>query len=360
MKHIKKLLGIGMVMLMLFACSEDDNHYSPDQVIKNTLEKTRELESYYAEIEMVTKEAGEVIDEMKMKEWQGKDGKSRIETANPDGRDENIAVNDGNQVTTYIVDKNEAFIIDEMEEINQQQSLKEQIHFYLNNIRKTHKIEVVGEEKVAGRDAQHFIATPKETGTLIGKQEGWIDQETWLLLKMTMMMGDTGVEMNYTKVEIDPDMSEDLFELDLPEDVIIQDVEDSFENEIIDLTEVPESIGRDVLYLPEKDGLGISRVEKTELKGEIERTEVQIDYEKDGKPYFSLFLFETPDSEEDMDLFDEEAIEIRGEEGSLYEDSFMRLLSWQEDGISYSVDLEDEELRIEDFLDLAEEMEYMK
>lgn len=358
MKSIKTLL-IGVIVVTLFGCSSQENQYSPDQVIKNALEKTESLESYYAEADMITRKNDEVIEQIRMKEWQATDGKRRIETENKDDTGKTIAVNDGKELTTYMVDENQVFVIDGEDLLDQtQRSLKDEVYFYLESIRETHDIKVQGEEEVIGRKTQRFTAKPKEAGTLIGEQEIWIDQENWLVLKLIVQMGDTETEFTYTEVDLNPKFSEDLFELDIPEDAEIQSLDDTVDMSEISLEEVTKSIGYPVLHFPEKDGLEISTVEKTELYGEFERTEVQIDYAKDGKPYLTMFVFETPeDVEGDLDFMDEETVEIRGKEGAFMDESVMRLLSWQEDGMSYSVDLVDSNITLEDIIEMTENME---
>lgn len=362
MGKFKLIVMIGVVMVVLFGCSSGESKYSPDQVIKNALEKTSSLESYYAEVDMITKENGEVIEESQMKEWKADDGRARIETENKDGSDQAIAVNDGKTIMTYVVEENQVFQIDGEGILDQpQQSLKEQVQFYLEGTRETHDIKAEGEEEVAGRKAHHFTATPKKDGTLLGEQEIWIDQENWLVLKMILKIGDTEIEMIYKKVDIDPAFSEDIFELDLPDDVEFEDLDSMFDTSEIPLEEVAENVGQPVLYFPEKDGLEILMIEKTELEGELGRTEVQIDYHQDGQPFMSMFVFETPeDVEGDIDFPDEGSITIRNVEGSIMDESVMRLLSWQEDGVSYSVDLQDSDLTFEDVVQMADDMELIE
>lgn len=359
MNKIKYMLLMGIVIALLVGCSSEKNKYSPDQVIKNALETTTSLESYYAEIDIITKDKDEVLEEVYMKEWQSTDGKRRIETDNKDETDLTIAVNDGQIFTTYLVESNEALVFNSEEMMNQQQSFKEQVFFYLESIHETHNIKVKGEEKVAGRQAHHIVAEPKESGGLLGEQEIWVDKENWLVLKMNVMMGDTKVEMNYTNIDLDPEISDDLFKLDLPEDVDVIDEDDIASSEEVFLDDVAQNIGHPVLYFPEENGLTITMVEKTDLTGELGRTEVQIDYDLDGKPLISLFMFETPEDIDDIDFMDEESIEIRGTNGSYIDIDVMRFLSWQEDGISYSIDIIDEGVMIDDIVKMADDMKLL-
>lgn len=362
LKKFRFIVMIGVVMMVLFGCSSQESKYSPDQVIKNALEKTTSLESYYAEVDMITKDNGKVIEEAHMKEWKADDGRARIETENKDGSDHTIAVNDGKTIMTYLVEENQVLQIDGEGLLDQpQQSLKEQVQFYLEGSRETHDIKAEGEEEIAGRKAHHFTANPKKAGTLLGEQEIWIDQENWLVLKIIVKVGDTEVEMIYTKVDLDPTFSDDIFVLDLPDDVAFEDLDSMFDTSEIPLQEVAEHIGKPVLYFPEKEGLEIFMIEKTELQGELGRTEVQIDYHKDGQPFMSMFVFETPeDLEGDIDFPDEGSINIRNVEGSFMDESVMRLLSWQEDGLSYSVDLLDSDLTFEDVVQMADDMELVE
>src|SRR5699024_7270000 len=90
--------------------------------------------------------------------------------------------------------------------------------------------------------------------SLYGRQEMWIDKENWLLLKTTSNSGDSRVTLEYTTIEMDPKMDDSVFEIDVPDDVIVEEYDDAME-EVITLEEGIEKLGSPFMYIKDKDGL---------------------------------------------------------------------------------------------------------
>src|SRR5690625_7934875 len=115
MKLLKGLIifcAIGGVVLMA-GCSEE-SYYSPEQMINNALDE-KETESYIGEATRTVSENGDVIETMVMKEWRNKDGKIRVEIENQNGEEKAISVNNGDKITTYDDERNQAIMIAEQE-----------------------------------------------------------------------------------------------------------------------------------------------------------------------------------------------------------------------------------------------------
>src|SRR5690625_7190830 len=94
-------------------------------------------------------------------------------------------------------------------------------------VRDTHDISMEGEEEVAGRKAHHLVATPKENDTtLFGKQDMWIDNENWFVLKMISNSGDHQTEAVYKHIDFGVNIAAEKFELDLPKDVDTKELDD--------------------------------------------------------------------------------------------------------------------------------------
>lgn len=347
----------------LFGCSFEGSQYSPEQVINNALEETNGIGAYYAESEMIVSEKGEEIEHTGSKEWRTGDGKIRIETENKDGSGKIIAVNDGETLILHEVDSNQASIIEGLEVFNLNlPSLKEQANQQLNMVVDTHEISIEDEGEIAGRDAYKLLAKANGDHTLSGDLELWIDKENWMVLKTIASVGDMQSETIYTKIDFKQELSTDLFSIDLPEDVEIQNLADLAETTEIELDEVVENIGNPFFYFAEVDGLEITTIELDELRGEIERNEVSINYTKEGAQLFTLSVFESPKEMDDLGLEmpGETTINVRGQEGQKMEAGDFRLLSWQEDGLSYSVILDDLNLTFEALLEMTTKMERME
>ena len=352
------------VMAMgLFGCSFEGNQYSPEQVISNALEDTTGPEAYYAESEMTISEKGEIVEQSVIKEWRSDDGKIRIDTEGKDGKDKAIVVNDGKKFTMYQEDQNQALISEDPELFSfSPPSLKEQAGLLLEMIEDTHTISIEGEEEIVDRMTYHLVAKANKDNTLLGDMEIWIDKENWMALKTISNTGDSELEMVYTKIDFESKISPEIFTLDLPEGVEIQDLEEMNDVTEVTIEEAAGNIEKPILYFTEKDGLEIEKIEMTEMQGELNRKEVSIDYTKDGLPLFMLAVFESPEesTEDDISIPGEETVTIRGLEGSTMELSDFRSLLWQENGVNYSVVLIDPNFSFDEFIDMTTDMELVE
>lgn len=356
MKRLLVLLT--SVIFALFGCSSSLHEYSPDQVIQNALNEKNNDEAYYAESTWTTTEQGKVTESLTMKEWHSKDGKKRVETIGKDESENGITVNDGARLITYMPGDKKAFIFEseELASLNQQ-SPKEQAEQMLKMIQDTHEIEVIGEEKIADRNTFHLKATVKEEQSLIGNQEIWIDKENWIVLKIKSDSDEVSVEWVYTKIEFDPQMPDDLFAIDLSDDVEIESLENMFDTREITLEEAKDLLGTSFLYFPETNELTIAYVERLDLGDEMDRGEITIEYEKEGLPFLSLSIFETPaelEKEQIESSLHEEPISFRGIEGQWSEE--LRLVNWQEKGMTYSLIVLDPNLSTDAFQKLLEQL----
>ena len=370
MRSVKRIKRICVRIMMagmavgLFGCSFEGSQYSPEQVIQNALDEKKEIGAYYAESETIVREKGKEIEHFLMKEWRADDGKIRIEMANEDGSEKVVAVNDRETLTLYEMDSNQASIMNDPELLNlNMPSLKEQANQLLKMVGDTHEISIEDEGKIAGREVYKMLAKVNGENTLIGDLELWIDKENWMVLKIVGKGGDTESETIYTKLDFKPEFSNDLFSIDLPEDVELENLDDLPDPTEISLDEVAENIGNPFFYFPEVDGVEITTIELDELRGEIERNEVSINYTKEDAQLFELSVFESPEELDDdsgLEMPGETTIDVRGQEGMKLDAGDFRLLSWQEEGISYSVILYDPDLTFEELLEMTDKMELME
>ncbi|SFE83874.1 Outer membrane lipoprotein-sorting protein [Alteribacillus iranensis] len=359
---LTKLAGLISLtgVIIMAGCSSGENQYSPAEVINNALEETTELGAYYAEAEMMTNEKGKDPEQILMKEWVSEEGKRRIETETQDGSGKSITVNDGTNLISYQPETKQAFVVEENPDLLSlnQVSPKQQAEQLLEMVQDTHDISLGGEKKVAGRETYHLIAKPKEDNALVGDQELWVDKENWMVLKINSSSGDIKTKMTYTKVEVDPEIPAGTFTFTLPDDAEVQNLEELNQTQEVTLDEASVNIGTPFFYFPETDGLSISRVELLETQGEMQRKEVNVDYQKDGMPYFTMTVFESPEEtgENSEMLTGEEAVTVRDQEGTYMEMNDFRSLVWQENGLSYSIIFVDPNMTMEDFKELADKM----
>ncbi|MDV6377053.1 outer membrane lipoprotein carrier protein LolA [Sporosarcina sp. GW1-11] len=356
----KWMSGAAVIVLSLglAACSTEDNQYSPEQVINNAMKETEEPLSYYGEATMNVEE-----EELHFKEWRTKEGKFKMDMDGATAEERTVTVNDGQKITLYQESLNQALISEDGEMLAAMApSPKEQAKQLLKVIGDTHTISIDEEEKIAGRTAYHLVAKADEKDTLIGDQELWVDKENWFVLKSISTSGDDKIAIEYTKIEFGKEFPDDTFTIELPEGVEIQNMDEMNQSTEVSIEEAAQHVGQPVLYFKEEDGRKIESIEMDDLTGALDRVEININYVKDDAPLFSLSLFKTP---ADLDSSDskmpgEKAVEIRGVEGTTVEMEGFRALFWKEDGLSYSILLNDPEVTFEEVIEWANTMELVE
>lgn len=354
MRRLNMFIGIAVIALISFGCSNKTNQFSPSQVVDNALAEADRVETFYGESEIIIENKGEQIEKLILKEWRDGD-RVRVEV---EGEDETaISVFDGSQFIIYDQTSNNALITEETTEITQM-SMKEQAEILLELISESHDTEIVGDDEIAGRDTFHLKAEQKNTSALFGDQELWIDKESWLVLKMISVSGDMVTSSEYKEIDFNADITDDLFTIDLPDDVEFQELEDYEPVEVAELSEAVEKIGESFLYIPEDDSLSIDSIDFTSIDNT--HKEANISYVKEGSPYFNLSIINSSfGDDEDIDLFDmgEEKIDVRGQDGEYFGMDDFRLLIWEENGLNYNVQLVAEELTLEEVQHILENME---
>jgi outer membrane lipoprotein-sorting protein len=340
---------IALLSISLVGCNSEAS-YSPQEIIDQALQETKELESYYGEYTMDIDEAGVAT----VKEWM-KDGKRRIEMTVDD--DHVIAVNDGKQITTFSKKENKASIMTfengELEEL-MGRSAKDSAQVLLNIVKDSHDISIAGEEKIAGRDAYHITAKAQKKNTLLGDIEVWIDKKTWLTLKTITTNAGNVTQQEYTKLEVNKKIDDALFAFDIPKGATVEQIDTLDQTAPTTLDEVKKQLG-DFLLLPEENGLTLSTI--LDMKVE-ERPEFSFEYEKDEQPAFSVSVFKVVSNYETFggNLANEEDIQVRGEKGTYMDLGELFVISWSENGYEYSIITENPELTKEEILAYAEEM----
>lgn len=362
MKITKKLLGGAVITCLsigLVACSTESSQYSPEQVINNAMKETEEPLSYYAEATMkMTAEEGP----FEIKEWRSKDGKVKVETEGATAEEHSVTVNDGKTITMYQESLKQAFVSDNGEVLaSMVPSPKEQAQQLLKLVGDSHSISIDGEEKIAGRDAYHLVAKANDKDTLFGDQELWVDKENWFVLKSISETGDNRADMEYTKIDFNKKFPDETFMIDLPEGTDIQNLDEMNETTEVTLQEAAQSVGKPILYFPENNDLKLKQIEMDDIKGELNRVEINMEYEKEEASLLSLSLFKTPeDLDEHTKIPGEKKVEIRGIEGTMIEMEGFRNLFWVEDVISYSILLNDPDVTMEEVIEWTNDMELVE
>src|SRR5699024_5674909 len=198
-------------------------------------------------------------------------------------------------------------------------------------IGETHTMDKEDEEVIAGRDTIHLVAKKKSgEKSLFDTQEMWIDKENWLLLKTIDHTADSRSTIEYTTIEIDSDLDDEVFTLDIPDDATFESFDEDIE-ETITLNEAIDIMDSSFLYVKDNDNLSIEEITTLDLGEEMEET-ISMTYVADGLPYMDVTVTATDDSSEEELFADEfeETVSLRGTKGQyLNIDGESHWLTWQ-------------------------------
>jgi len=351
---VKKLVyGVVVSLTLLAGCSGEMAASSSEEIISNVLDSEKKFEPYYAKAVMKHYEGKELMGEIDIEEFAGTNGKRKIIT-NDKLKDNaaGYAVNDGEKILSYEEGSDVAYQMDiSKEELPSTMTQKEQLTMLLEGIKETHDVEMAGEEKILGFDTYHLKVKAKSKDAILGDMEYWVDQKTWFVLKSITTTGDIRSEMEYTEIQFSPDFTDDTFTLELPENVAMKNMEDEFQSQTGTVEEAVKAFGKSFLLLAEKDA-EIEHIEWYELKGEINRTEVTVYYKKDGIPSLMLSVFPTPE-EPGMEIKESE-VKVRGQNTEIMKE--INSISWDENGIRYSIIIQHPDLTVEEAIALTENM----
>ncbi|KGP90298.1 hypothetical protein N780_05885 [Pontibacillus chungwhensis BH030062] len=355
----KWISSIGLLLLfVLGACSvEDANGLSPEAIVANAVEEGKDLKGFHMKAQFDVYQGEEQIDDSSMEQWMDYETmKTKVIAVDQSGK-QSKSLNDGETVTLYTEGDKEAYEMEAPDLSNPNlmgSNQREQIQNTLNETRKTHTIELLGEEEVNGIETYHIKATPKEKGSLRGEEEYWIEKESWMIVKTISKSGDMKIEYTVTDLELDPSFNENTFTLDLPEGVEILPFDALDPTETVTLEDAQKGLGQPFLYLPEEE-YKIDKVEKFDVES-MNRTEISIQYKQEDVVQFTLSVFPTPEESMSMGFESAEKVTVRGVDGE-YTTDVIQSLTWDEDGLRYSLLSHNPELSKEDLLKIAEKLE---
>lgn len=349
---------LGVMVIILSGCVSETSQFSPMQIIDKSLQEADDHNiTYYGEVILEIVDLNDMPHTLYAKEWR-KNGNVRIEIESEDQQDKSITILKEETLMYYDVNQNQLMLFEDPELLEASQfSFKEQAEYVLDLVRETHDVSIEGEETIVGRDAYHIVAKEKDQQSLLGDQEIWIDKETWLVLKMISILGDSQSESYYTFLDFNAKIPDDVFELDLPDDVDVVEMDDLLDLNEISMEGAIKLLEKPFWYFKETADVKIDRITAYNATNQFNRVEVSLDYVKNDLPYVILNIVE---SIEDADVLDssmvEKQFEIRGEEATYMEMGDFRSLVWQEDGLNYSVVILDPNVKIEELQKMAEEM----
>jgi len=352
MKIKNLLIGATLSIGLLGGCSGGITA-SADKIVSNVLEADKKIDAYYGKSEMKVYKAKELTEDVMLEEFVSNDQKRKVITTDlKNANKKSVALNDGKKLITYELGSDKAMSMtfpDEGAPVSM--SPKEQLTKMLEGLGKTHTYEVVGEEKILGLNTYHLKVKAKSKKSVLGDMEFWVDQKTWFIVKSITNSGENRIETEYKKLDFSPKFAKDTFTLKPPENVKVENLDNSLKPLTGTVAEAEKALGKPFLIFDEKTAK-LEGVEWLNLKGELNRTEVTIHYKTLEGSVFSLSIFPTP-KDKGMKIEGEDS-KIRGQHAGYMEE--IRAVSWDENGMRYTIMMEQPDLTLEKMSKLAESM----
>ncbi|WP_042357665.1 LolA family protein [Bacillus rubiinfantis] len=323
---------------------------SAEEIMSKVLAEKDDSNSYYAEGIMKVTSNGKTTENISFKEYAGDNGKRKmVSTDLLRQNHQAYAVNDGKQLISFETGSKKAYSMDLTDQEIPTMTHKEQMMTMLEAMKDTHSKKVSGEERVNGFDTYHLKLTAKEKDNLLGDMELWIDQKTWFMVKLTSHVGDEKTEMEYKKIDFSPKFSANTFKLKLPESVKLTPMESEIGTKTGSLADAEKALGKPFLIF--KD-LTVDKVEIDELKGEVNRTEITVNYMEQNIPALTVSIFPTPEGK--GMAIKKGKWTVRGQNAE-YEKTINGLM-WDEEGLRYSLMILNPDLKMEKVIKMAEQM----
>ncbi len=330
MKKLSLALSLSSLLVFGTACSVENT----EEIIENAVAAQENLDSYYAEISTTIRFDGEE-ESSSYKEWHEKPDKYRMEM-----NDGSIYVSNGEQSWSYDKEENTVLIMDDMvieEEVAEQEEMPKEseiIREILTEMMDSNNVVVKGKEKIAERNTVHLSLSPKEgqeEELFGGNYEIWIDEETYMPLKMVVGGDDFSSETVYTHIEYNLDIDETLFTFEIPDGATVQTWEDIMP-ETLTLEELKEKANFDIpeiTYLPE----GYEFEEATYF-ADMNMAMLDFVHSEDNEQSITISMTTDP-----SDYVDENAESIQvGEYYGTYEAMYdIQFLAWNTDTLEIDI-----------------------
>ncbi|MBP0727304.1 DUF2092 domain-containing protein [Bacillus sp. RG28] len=352
MKIKNLLIGATLSIGLLGGCSGGMT-VSAEKIVSNVLEADKKVDAYYGKSEMKVYKGKEVTEHIMMEEFVSNDQKRKVITTDlKKDNQKTVALNDGKKVIIYELGSDKAMSMTfSDEEVPVSMSPKEQFTKMLEGMGKTHTYKVVGEEKILGLNTYHLKLKAKSKNSVLGDMEFWVDQKTWFIVKSITNSGENRTETEYKKLDFSPKFAKDTFILKLPKNVKVENLDNNLKPMTGTVAEAEKALGEPFLIFDEK-AAKLEMVEWLNLKGELNRTEVTIYYKTPEGSAFTLSIFPTP-KEKGMKIEGEDS-KIRGQHAGYMEE--IRAVTWDENGMRYTIMAEQPDLSLEKMSKLAESM----
>jgi len=326
---------------------------SAGNIIRNALKSEKTVKSYYGESEIKVYQGDELIENSIMTEYVSDDGNRKIISKDKISRQETAAFNDGSKIIFYNKTLGEAYETEMgMTDMLRLSDPREQLKMMLDMTEDSHECFFVGEEPFLDLDTYHLKLKQKEDDSLFGDVDLWVEQKSSFIVKMTMESAASKIEMEYKEINFSPTFAEGIFSVNIPENIEISSLEKTMEPAEVSLREAAETLGQNFLKFSEDD-MKLVKVTLLDYRQSIGRFEVELEYETlEGTPLLSMSVFPTPEGP-GMGL-GRKNITVRGKKAKF--EKMINGITWDEDGLRYSVIMHNPDVPIEDMISMAANM----
>lgn len=349
MKCSKMISAVCLASAIFVSGCSDSRFSSSEDIMEELLQQSEKAQvpnSIYQETVTTNYENDQMVNKETLKYWQDfETGKDRFEFRS-DGNPTRYSVFNGQERIVYTEGEEQALIMGPPKNPpTKGVSTIDNLIQMIQSLSSTHEITFAGEEKIEGVDTYHLKLKAKDQNAIVGNQEFWINQETWMLKKAISEIGNKRQETLYTASEANPTVADNFYNFKLPEGV--KRIEDQSGLKIVSLDDIKSFFNQQIFYYP-----GTKEIQM--LPGEQNDNFISINYTKEGLTYLTIFMEKAEENEEKI----QGDYKIRGNAAQLTKQNGVGYsLTWIEDGIKYTIFDAPNVLKKEDILKIAENME---
>lgn len=368
---MKKLYNIFFILVLsvsvcfLNGCGGADRY----NIFNNSDEKNLNDKSCYMEEEDEVYNNGKLESSDKTKSWyDSSEKRTRIETYDSK-TGKTIFIYDGHKkMISYNEKSNEVLIIENSgsdDGADYNIGAPAPATNMLDNLRSTHNIIMGKEEYVNGFKTYNVIVKPKNSSENESTYYFWIDQASQIIIKSDIKssLNDTDFEFESkstcTKIDYSYKMTDDLFNFKIPSGAKVEKLSTLLQYKNVTLNEASEKLGKSVLYYNSSKALKLKKVRLMSSGMKDDIPVIDMDYYKNNIPYFTVNAMRkiSPDSDYTNNTKKETDF-INKWRLNVIDDSEIKMIEWEDNGIQYTIYPIDPSISIKDLEKIIGSMIY--
>ncbi|HZD60708.1 MAG TPA: outer membrane lipoprotein-sorting protein [Anaerolineae bacterium] len=333
----KKMYLLFALLLMITTLAISGCKIGPDSakdIATKIKEANSKIKSFTATVES-TASFGNESQKMVMKQWVKSPNLMRMETEVP-GMGQMLFVSDGKKAWSYEERSNTVTVFDfKGEEVPETLENNEDFAKAITEFIAQNNIEVMGAQKIAGRDCYEIKLNPKEgSAAIFGKMKMWVDKETFMPLKIDIYEDEKLIASTvYKDLKYNVDIPQDTFRFKIPAGAKVINASDLMPKDTT-LEDAKKSADF-TLYAPADlpKGTKLGNVQKINAGG---RTIITIGYLIGGEENLQITQMKKDPNEPPMPNAKE--IKINGNDGKMVSMNGFTVVQWEQGGTTIVVE----------------------